>query len=72
LVEEGCHTKPIFPQQEARLCYESESYTSDLTDEPGQILLPQLPVKRHGSGRPVELDLRQVANAILYLEQISS
>lgn len=44
-----------------------EQYTSDLTDEQWAIIMPLLPVKRTGAGRPIELDMRAVLNAILYL-----
>jgi putative transposase len=49
------------------LCHEIEPYTSDLTNEQWQILQSHLPVKHRRPGRPMELDLRQIVNAILYL-----
>jgi putative transposase len=41
-------------------------YTSDLTDQQWQRMQRLLP-KRTGAGRPIELDLREVVNAILYV-----
>ena len=41
-------------------------YRTDLTDEQWAILEPLFP-ERSGPGRPRELDLREVVNAILYL-----
>ncbi len=42
------------------------AYNTDLTDQQWDIVSPLFPVKS-GRGRPVELDLRVVLNAILYL-----
>ena len=42
-------------------------YTSDLTDEQWCINEPLLPVKRSGAARPIELDMRAVLDATLYL-----
>jgi transposase len=44
-------------------------YTSDLTDEQWEILKPRLPLKQDGPGRPLELDMRQVVNAIFYINR---
>ncbi len=49
------------------MSHASEQYTSDLTDEQWAIVMPLLPVKRTGAGWPIELDMRAVLNAILYL-----
>src|SRR5512135_3290751 len=40
---------------------------SDLTDEPWEIVRPLIPVSR--VGRPREVDLREVLNAIFYLDR---
>ena len=45
-------------------------YPSDLTDEQWAILEPLIPPARRG-GRPRQVDLRQVVNAIFYLEKTS-
>ena len=48
--------------------YHRESiYTSDMSDEQWVIIEPLLPQVHAGPGRPLELDLRQVVNAIFYV-----
>lgn len=47
--------------------HKKKPYTSDLTDEEWKIIKPLLPLKRKGRGRPIELDMRQVVNAIFYI-----
>ena len=42
-------------------------YTSDLTDLQWERLRPLLKLERTGPGRPLELDMRQVVNAIFYV-----
>lgn len=42
-------------------------YTSDLTDQQWERLRPLLVMERTGAGRPLELDMRQVVNAIFYV-----
>jgi putative transposase len=42
-------------------------YTSDLTDAQWRIIKPLLPLEQKGRGRPIELDMRQVVNAIFYV-----
>lgn len=49
------------------MSHTTRRYTSDLTDEQWQIIQPLLPKRRKGPGRPVELDMREVINAIFYL-----
>jgi putative transposase len=49
------------------LSHKEALYTSDLTDEQWERLKPLLPVKGSGPGRPLELDLRRVVDAIFYL-----
>ena len=47
-----------------------EAYPSDLTDDQWNILEPLLsPPRTDGLGRPREVDLREVINAILYLNR---
>lgn len=43
-----------------------KAYPTDLSDEQWAILEPLIPAAKHG-GRPREVDLREVVNAILYL-----
>lgn len=49
------------------MSHTSEQYTSDVTDKQWAIIEPLLPIKRSGRGRPIQLDMRAVLNAILYL-----
>jgi putative transposase len=42
-------------------------YTSDMTDEQWQLIRPLLPLKSKGPGRPLELDMRRVVDAIFYI-----
>jgi putative transposase len=42
-------------------------YTSDLSDGQWALLKPLLPIEGGGPGRPIELDMREVVNAMLYL-----
>jgi len=46
-----------------------KSYPTDLTDEQWALLEPLLPPEAEGLGRPREVDLREVVNAILYLNR---
>jgi putative transposase len=43
-------------------------YSSDLTDAQWAILEPLIPPARHG-GRPRAVDLREIVNAMLYLNR---
>ena len=49
------------------MSHKEATYTSDLTDAQWERLQPLLPLERSGAGRPLELDLRRVVNAIFYL-----
>jgi putative transposase len=49
------------------LSHEKRVYTSDMTDEQWSIIKPLLPLERDGPGRPTELNMRQVVNAIFYI-----
>ncbi len=44
-------------------------YTSDLTDEQWQIINPLLPIHGARRGHPIELDMRRVLDACLYLDR---
>ena len=46
---------------------EKRLYTSDMTTEQWETIKPLLPLERKGPGRPIELDMRQVVNAIFYV-----
>jgi putative transposase len=49
------------------LCHKKRLYTSDVSDKEWEIIRPLLPLKKKGRGRPIELDMRQVVNAIFYV-----
>jgi putative transposase len=49
------------------LSHESRLYSSDLSDTEWAIIKPLLPLEHEGPGRPLELDMRQVVNAIFYV-----
>jgi putative transposase len=49
------------------LSQKTPRYTSDVTDKEWQVIEPMLPLERDGPGRPLELDMRQVVNAIFYV-----
>jgi putative transposase len=42
-------------------------YTSDMSDREWQLIRPLLPLKHDGRGRPLELDMRRVVDAIFYV-----
>ena len=44
-----------------------QRYTSDVTDKEWRVIKPLLPLERDGPGRPLELGMRQVVNAIFYV-----
>lgn len=44
-------------------------YTSDMTGQQWENVRPLLSPEREGPGRPLELDLRQVINAIFYVSR---
>lgn len=47
--------------------HKERRYTSDVSDEQWQVLRPLLPLEHEGAGRPLELDMRAVVNAIFYV-----
>ena len=49
------------------MSHEGEKYTSDLQDKQWERLEPLLCLQRSGPGRPLELDMRAVVNAIFYV-----
>lgn len=49
------------------MCTENKIYESDMTDYQWQLIKPLLPLEREGPGRPIELDMCQVVNAIFYV-----
>jgi putative transposase len=49
------------------LSQRTAAYTSDMTDTQWSLIRPLLPLKRHGRGRPLTVDMRSVVNAMFYL-----
>lgn len=49
------------------MSHKSKPYASSLSNAQWQQLQPLLPLERKGAGRPLELDMRTVINAILYV-----
>ncbi len=49
------------------MAHKRKEYPSDLTDRQWELIKPYLPLERKGRGRPQELNLREVVNAILYV-----
>ena len=49
------------------MLHKERGYTSDMSDEQWEIIRPLLFPERQGPGRPPELDLRRVADAIFYV-----
>jgi putative transposase len=54
-------------KQEDSLSQIWKRYTSDMTDNQWQLIRPLLPLKNDGPGRPLELDMRRVVDAIFYV-----
>jgi putative transposase len=50
-----------------RVSHKRKGYASDVTDGQWALLVSLLPIKTSGRGRPMELDLREVVNAIWYV-----
>ena len=49
------------------MCHKALGYASDLSDEQWDLLSENLPVKRTGPGRLIEIDLRAAVNGMLYV-----
>ncbi len=49
------------------MCHKRKRYTSDLTDEQWEKVHSLLPIERNGPGRPIEIDMREAVNAMLYV-----
>ena len=63
----GVNNDPVPTEQEVTLSQKTRRYTSDMTDMQWEIIKPLLPLEYDGPGRPIELDMRQVVNAIFYV-----
>ncbi len=51
------------------MLYRERQYTSDMSSQQWEIIRPLLSRQREGPGRPPELDLRRVADAIFCLDR---
>jgi putative transposase len=51
------------------VCHRSVRYTSDLSDAEWEQMRKMLPLEREGPGGPIEIDMRQVVNAMLYVNK---
>lgn len=60
-------TNPIHQDGRSPLLHREQRYTSDMTDGQWEIIRPLLSPETDGPGRPSELDLRQMVNAIFYV-----
>lgn len=49
------------------MCHKRKRYTSDLTDKQWEIIYGLLPINPQGRGRPIEINLREAVNAMLYV-----
>ena len=50
------------------MCHKkSKSYSSDLNDEQWQLIEPFLPLVHQGAGRPIEINMREALNGMLYV-----
>lgn len=49
------------------MSHRKRKYTSDLSRKQWKIIKPLLPLQQLGPGRPLELNMRQVVNAIFYV-----
>lgn len=51
------------------MCHRIKRYTSDLSDEQWERVGALLPVAREGAGRPIEIDMREAVNGMLYIDK---
>jgi putative transposase len=49
------------------VCHKRKRYTSDLSDAQWKKVSPLLPLENRGPGRPIEIDMREAVNAMLYV-----
>ena len=62
-------SNPSYQDRRLSLLHREQRYTSDMNGQQWEIIRPLLSPEREGPGRPPELDLRQVVNAIFYLDR---
>lgn len=49
------------------MCHKRKRYTSELSDGQWENVRPLLAIKNSGPGRPIEIDMREAVNAMLYV-----
>jgi putative transposase len=54
------------------VCHRIKVYTSDLSDTQWETIRELLPLRKQGAGRPVEIDMRQAVNGMLYIAKTGS
>lgn len=54
------------------MCHRMKVYTSDLSENQWDAIRELLPLRKQGAGRPVEIDMRQAINGMLYIAKTGS
>lgn len=54
------------------MCHRVKVYTSDLSEAQWETIRELLPLRQQGAGRPVEIDMRQAVNGMLYIAKTGS
>ena len=49
------------------MCHRVKRYTSDLNDQAWENIRILLPIEQTGAGRPIEIDMREAVNAMVYI-----
>jgi putative transposase len=55
------------PTGTRQVCHKRKRYTSDLTDKQWETVCRLLLIESGGAGRPIEIDMREAVNAMLYV-----
>jgi transposase len=51
------------------VCHKRKRYTSDLSTAQWEKIHPLLPLENSGPGRPIEIEMREAVNAMLYINK---
>jgi len=49
------------------VCHRRKRYTSDMNEKEWETIRPMLPIENTGPGRPIEIDMREAVNGMLYV-----
>ena len=49
------------------MCHRNKRYTSDMSEQEWEMIRPMLPIEKAGPGRPIEIDMREAVNGMLYV-----